>query len=112
MKNTDIQGYYSVVGGQRIMSQYVYDATNVRLAELSLGYDLPVSKWNCPWLKGMNVSVVGNNLAMLFLKAPFDPEMTSNVGTYNQGMDYFMQPSTRSVGFSIKVKFGHESAAK
>ena len=111
MKNTDIQGYYSVVGGQRIMSQYVYDATNVRLAELSLGYDLPVSKWNCPWLKGLNVSVVGNNLAMLFLKAPFDPEMTSNVGTYNQGMDYFMQPSTRSVGFSVKVKFGHESAA-
>ena len=107
MKTYDVQGYFQAIGRDRgVMSQYVYDATNVRLAEVSLGYDFPVSKWNCPWLKGLNLSVVGNNLAMLYLKAPFDPEMTSNVGTYNQGVDYFMQPSTRSLGFSLKVKFG------
>jgi outer membrane protein OmpA-like peptidoglycan-associated protein len=56
--------------------------------------------------------VVGNNLAMLYLKAPFDPEMTSNVGTYNQGIDYFMQPSTRSLGFAVKMRFGGSTAAK
>ena len=107
MKTYDVQGYFQTIGrGSGVMSQYVYDATNVRLAEVSLGYDFPVSKWNCSWLKGLNLSVVGNNLAMIFLKAPFDPEMTSNVGTYNQGVDYFMQPSTRSLGFSLKVKFG------
>jgi len=94
------------------MSQYVYDATNVRLAELSIGYDFPVAKWGASWLKGLNLSIVGNNLAMLYLKAPFDPEMTASVGTYNQGVDYFMQPSTRSVGFSIKAKIGGETASK
>ena len=78
---------------------------------MSLGYDFPVEKWG-KWIKGLNVSVVGNNLAMLFLRAPFDPEMTSNVGTYNQGVDYFMQPSTRSLGFSVKVKFGGSTASK
>jgi len=112
MKTSDIQGYYAVVGGQRVMSEYVYDATNVRLAEVSLGYDLPVAKWGWNWLKGINVAVVGNNLAMLYLKAPFDPEMTASVGTYNQGLDYFMQPSTRSLGFSVKVKFGGSTANK
>ena len=113
MRSYDIQGYYQTLGVRDgVMSQYVYDATNVRLAEVSLGYDFPVAKWGAPWLKGLNVSLVGNNLAMLFLKAPFDPEMTSNVGTYNQGVDYFMQPSTRSLGFSVKVKFGHVSNNK
>jgi outer membrane protein OmpA-like peptidoglycan-associated protein len=111
MKNYDVQGFYQTIGRDRgVMSQYVYDATNVRLAEVSLGYDFPVDRWGS-WIKGLNVSVVGNNLAMLYLKAPFDPEMTSNVGTYNQGVDYFMQPSTRSLGFSVKVKFGGSTAS-
>ena len=113
MKNYDVQGYYQVISrNQGVMSQYVYDATNVRLAELSIGYDFPVAKWGASWLKGLNLSIVGNNLAMLYLKAPFDPEMTASVGTYNQGVDYFMQPSTRSVGFSIKAKIGGSSAPK
>ena len=113
MRTSDVQGFYQTIGARDgVMSQYVYDATNVRLSEVSLGYDFPVAKWNCPWLKGLNVSVVGNNLAMIFLKAPFDPEMTSNIGTYNQGVDYFMQPSTRSLGFSVKVKFGSVNSVK
>ena len=109
MKNYDIQTYYQTIGTAAMAngatSEYVYDATNIRLAEVSLGYDLPVQKLGIPYIKGLNLSVVGNNLVMLYLKAPFDPEMTASVGTYNQGLDYFMQPSTRSLGFSVKVKF-------
>lgn len=97
--------YYQTIGaGDGVLSQYVYDATNIRLAELSLGYNFPVQNW-CKWLKGLNVSLVGHNLAMLLLRAPFDPEMTSSTGTYNQSLDYFMQPSTRNLGFSVKLKF-------
>jgi Outer membrane protein and related peptidoglycan-associated (lipo)proteins len=111
MKTSDVQGYYQVLGRDSgVMSQYVYDATNVRLAEVSLGYDFPVKNWG--WVRGLNLSVVGNNLAMIFLKAPFDPEMTASAGTYNQGIDYFMQPSTRSLGFSVKLRFGGSTAAK
>lgn len=106
MKIYDVQGYYQTIsGGVGVMSQYIYSADNARLQEVSFGYDLPVKKLGIPFIKGLNVSVVGNNLLMLYMKAPFDPEMTSNVGTYNQGVDYFMQPSTRSAGFSVKVKF-------
>lgn len=86
-----------------VMSQYVYDATNVRLSELSLGYNVPIPK-KLTWLKGLNVSVVAHNLLMLYMNAPFDPEVTASTGTYNQGVDYFMQPSTRSLGFSVKLK--------
>lgn len=97
--------YYQTVGsGSGVLSQYVYDATNIRLGELSIGYNFPVQNW-CKWLKGLNVSFVAHNLAMIYLNAPFDPEMTATTGTYGQGVDYFMQPSTRNLGFSVKLKF-------
>lgn len=98
--------YYQVVGGGNsgICSMYVYDATNIRLAELSLGYDIPITKW-VKWVKGAHVSVVGRNLIMFYNKAPFDPESTASTGTYFQGIDYFMQPSLRNVGFSVNLKF-------
>lgn len=98
--------YYQVVGGGNsgICSMYTYDATNIRLAELSLGYNIPVIKW-VKWIKGAYVSVVGRNLIMFYNKAPFDPESTASTGTYFQGIDYFMQPSLRNVGFSVNLKF-------
>ena len=99
--------YYSVVGAGAsggIASMYCYDATNVRLAELVLGYDIPVKKWN-RYIKGANVSFVGRNLFLLYNRAPFDPEITANTQTYFQGIDYFMMPSLRSLGFSVKLNF-------
>lgn len=98
--------YYTVVGGgsSGIGSMYTYDATNIRLAELSLGYNVPITKW-VKWIKGAYVSVVGRNLIMFYSKAPFDPESTASTGTYFQGIDYFMQPSLRNVGFSVNLKF-------
>lgn len=98
--------FYQVVGGGNsgIGSMYVYDATNIRLSELSLGYDIPITKW-VKWIKGAHVSVVGRNLIMFYNKAPFDPESTASTGTYFQGIDYFMQPSQRNIGFSVNLKF-------
>lgn len=98
--------YYQTVASSShiIGSQYVYSATNLRLSELSFGYDVPVQKWQSV-LKGMNVSFVAHNLWMIYCKAPFDPEVTANTGTYGQGLDYFMQPSLRTMGFSVKLRF-------
>jgi len=99
--------YYSVVGtgaSGGIASMYCYSATNIRLAEASIGYDFPVKKWT-KFIKGANLSIVGRNLLFLYNKAPFDPELTANTQTYYQGIDYFMMPSLRSIGFSAKLNF-------
>lgn len=99
--------YYQVVGAGAsggIGSMYCYSATNVRLSELSLGYDIPVRRW-VKFVKSANVSLIGRNLFLLYNEAPFDPELTSNTQTYFQGIDYFMMPSLRSVGFSVKFNF-------
>lgn len=98
--------YYQTVASSShiIGSQYVYSATNLRLSELSLSYDVPVQRWQHV-IKGMTISLVGHNLLMLYCKAPFDPELTVNTGTYGQGLDYFMHPSLRTMGFSVKLRF-------
>ena len=100
------QAYYQTVGGgtSGVGSLYVYSMTNVRLAELTLGYEIPVTKY-IKWVKGINLSVFGRNLFMFYDKAPFDPESTANTGTYYQGIDYFMQPSFRSLGLACKLRF-------
>ena len=98
--------YYQAIGGGRsgVGSMYVYSATNVRLAELTLGYNIPITN-AVPFIKGLNVSFVGRNLFMFYNKAPFDPELTASTGTYYQGVDYFMAPSLRNLGFAVKLKF-------
>jgi len=99
----DAQSWYEVIGLEQVMSQYIYSATNVRLQEVSLGYTLP-SNWFNNKMR-VTTSIVGRNLWMIYCKAPFDPELSASTGTFLQGIDYFMQPSLRSLGFNIQVKF-------
>ena len=97
------ENYYSVVGGDNpIWSEYIYSATNVRLQEVHLNYTLPAKL-----LKGIQLSlgVTAHNLLMIYNKAPFDPASTASTGTYYQGFDYFMQPSLRTLGFNVQLKF-------
>ena len=100
----DAQKWYQAIGSQSGLPQYyLYSATNFRLQELSLGYTLP-SKWFRDKMR-MTVSFVGRNLWMIYCKAPFDPEAVASTGLNYQGIDYFMMPSLRSLGFSVKFQF-------
>ena len=97
----DAETYYTQMGaGTGVLSNYVYDATNIRLREASLSYRFkPLFK---NFVKDLTLSVTGRNLFMIYNKAPFDPQLTSSVGTFYQGIDYFMMPSLRSFGVSLK----------
>lgn len=98
------QSYYTVISAQSGVPQYyTYSATNVRLQELSLSYTLP-SKWFRDKMR-LTVSLVGRNLWMIYNKAPFDPESVATTEAFYQGIDYFMLPSTRNLGFSVKFSF-------
>ena len=100
------QKYYQKIATARggHGAYYIYDATNVRLQELSLNYTLP-QKWFRNKAK-LTVGFVAKNLWMIYCKAPFDPELSSATGSnYYQGVDYFMLPSTRNIGFNVKLQF-------
>lgn len=95
--------YSAIAGGNSIPQFYTYSATNVRLQEASIGYTIPrkLLRNVCE----ITVSIVGRNLWMLYNKAPFDPESIATTGNYYQGIDYFMMPSLRNVGFNLRLKF-------
>jgi TonB-linked SusC/RagA family outer membrane protein len=93
-----------IAAGSGQGAHYVYDATNVRLAEVSIEYRIP-KKWVAN-IADITVGLVGNNLALIYCKAPFDPELVASAtSTFYTGVDYFMQPSLRNIGFSIKLQF-------
>jgi len=91
--------YKNVVGGRAgVTEYYMYDATNIRLRELSLSYRLPAN-----WIQQMKIfheiqlSFVGRNLFFFYKKAPFDPDLVLSTGNDNQGIDVYGMPTTRSV---------------
>lgn len=95
--------YSAVAGGNSVPQFYTYSATNVRLQEVSIGYTIPRRL-----LRGVceiQISLVGRNLLMIYNKAPFDPESIASTGNYYQGIDYFMMPALRNVGFNLRLKF-------
>ena len=100
----DANKWYTAIGsGNSVPQYYTYSATNVRLQEASIGYTIPKKKLGD--ICEITLSLVGRNLWMIYNKAPFDPEITASTGTYYQGLDYFMQPSARTIGFSVRLQF-------
>ena len=100
----DAKEWYTTIGAKSGIPQfYTYSATNVRLQEASFGYTIPREK--LANIAEVSLSVVGRNLFMIYNKAPFDPEGVASTGNYYQGVDYFMMPSLRSIGFNVRAKF-------
>ncbi len=95
------EAFYTTVGGRDgITEYYMYDATNVRLQELVLGYRL---KLKTNLIKSLHISLVGKNLFFFSKKAPFDPETSMSTGNGLQGVDVFGLPPVRSFGVIIKL---------
>lgn len=99
----DPEAWFSTVGSKAVPQYYTYSATNVRLQEASVGYNIP-RKW-LGNVCDIKVSLVGRNLWMIYNKAPFDPEAVASTSNFYQGVDNFMIPSLRNVGFSLNFKF-------
>ncbi|WP_315541765.1 SusC/RagA family TonB-linked outer membrane protein [Capnocytophaga leadbetteri] len=93
--------YYNTI--QDLPGYYSYDATNIRLQEVSLTYTLE-GKHFWDKLKSVTIGVIGTNLWMIYNKAPFDPQQTYGVGTF-AATEFFMTPSAATYGASLKVKF-------
>jgi len=92
--------------GNTIEESAIFDATYVKLRQMSLGYTFPIQ-----WLRGTGMSdfkfsLVARNLAILYKAAPhIDPETGFSNSNGNQGMEFGQIPSARSYGFNINVKF-------
>lgn len=97
-----IESYYSSIGGDVNATQYVYDATNFRLREVSLGYTFR----NLLGMgRNVSLSFIGRNLLFLYKDAPVDPDISLSTQNGLGAFEIFNMPSTRSFGFSVKANF-------
>ncbi len=98
------QRYWSNLG-ERAQENFIYDASFIKLRQVSVEYSLPAKILNKTPFSNLAVSFVGRNLAILFKNIEnVDPE--SNYTDSNaQGMDYFGMPTTRTYGFNVRVVF-------
>lgn len=95
----------SAGGTDHITEEFVYDASFIKLRSASLTYTLPAAMFKKRFLKGMNFSLVGRNLATLMKHVPnIDPESSIN-NTNGQGLELTGYPATRSWGFNMNIKF-------
>ena len=98
------QEYYGKVGGRNgFTGEYVYSATNVRLAELAIGYNFKLSENSI--FKKVKASLVGSNLFFFYKDAPHDPNVSLSTGNALQGVDVLGLPFSRSVGLNINLTF-------
>jgi TonB-linked SusC/RagA family outer membrane protein len=91
---------------QQIGTEWLMDATNVRLREVVLGYSVP-TKWlgNVP-VSNVNISLVGRNLFFIYnAMGDMDPESGYSSGNTGNGIEHLSLPSTSSYGVNLKINF-------
>ena len=82
---------------------YVYDASYVKLREVSLSYSIPKKLISKTPFSKISASLVGRNLWIIHKNTPyFDPETNMSAGNI-QGIADGAYPSVRTIGFNISI---------
>ncbi|MBE7178558.1 MAG: SusC/RagA family TonB-linked outer membrane protein, partial [Mucilaginibacter polytrichastri] len=101
------QDYFNQIalGDHQIAEEFVYDASFIKLRAITLGYHLPEKWLQKSFIKSVDISAVGRNLAILMNHTPnIDPESSLN-NSNAQGLELSGYPFTRNIGFNLNVKF-------
>ncbi|HVS96642.1 MAG TPA: SusC/RagA family TonB-linked outer membrane protein [Puia sp.] len=99
----NLVNYYSNLAA--ITQNFVYDASFVKLRELSFGYSAP-QKWiSGTAISRLTLALTARNLFYFYKNTPnIDPE--SNTTSDNgQGLAATVYPTTRNIGVSLKLSF-------
>jgi TonB-linked SusC/RagA family outer membrane protein len=111
------QTFWQTVSNQRYGTAefFTYNATNFRVRELSLGYEIPLH--STAIIKAAKISAVARNVFWLYRgesildipgigkrKMTFDPDMSLGNGNF-QGISYGTLPATRSYGLNLQLTF-------
>ncbi len=103
----NLRTYYGLIAEENagISEEFVYSTDFVKFRELSISYNLPTKALQGAFVKNLKISLIGRNLFYISKKIDnVDPEASLN-NLNSQGIERFGTPATRSVGFSLNVKF-------
>jgi len=98
------QVYWQRISGN-IPEPFIYDASFVKLRQLSIDYRLPATLFRNTLIKELALSLVARNLFTLSKHIPnVDPESVYN-NSNAQGFEYGSLPARRSCGINLYAKF-------
>jgi TonB-linked SusC/RagA family outer membrane protein len=105
--SVDPETFWTSIGGRNapVGEAFTYDASNIRIRELTLGYSFDQNMLASSPFKRVKLSLVGRNLGFLVNESGVDPEAIFGVGAQNDGYEAFSLPNTRSVGLNLKLGF-------
>ena len=84
---------------------FIYDASYVKLREISLSYSIPSKMLDRTFIKGLTFSLAGTNLWIIDKKLPYaDPEAGNSSGNV-QGYQSGVMPSEKVYSFNVKLNF-------
>lgn len=98
-----INSYYGRVAS--VAEEFIYDASFIKLRELSLGYTLPEKLVNNIGIRNASLTLMARNVLTLYKKTDnVDPE--SNLVSGNaQGIERFGYPATFNCGATLRLGF-------
>lgn len=105
---TNAESFWNNVGGRNnpVGEAFVRDASNIRMREMILGYDLPKNIVSKTFFTSARVSLVGRNLFFISNKAKYiDPEIMMGTSNTYEGESAFPLPTTRTYGVSLNFGF-------
>ena len=105
--STNAEALWARLGGRNapVGEAFVLDASNTRLRELVLGYELPATNFLGIPFRYVKISLIGRNLFFFSNSADnVDPEIFQNTNTNADGFESFSPPTVRE--FGVNLKFG------
>ena len=91
--------------GMKMSDRYIDDASYIRIANASLGYNLPDAILKKAKIAGLRIYVSGDNLFTLTKYRGFNPEVSYKSSNLMPGFDWGCYPLTKNLSTGIKVTF-------
>ncbi|MCK9414367.1 MAG: SusC/RagA family TonB-linked outer membrane protein [Prolixibacteraceae bacterium] len=105
---TDAESFWNNIGGRNNPTgePFVRSASNIRMREMILGYELPKNLVAKTFLSSARISLVGRNLFFIQNKGKYaDPEVVKGTSNTLEGETEFALPTTRTYGVSLNFGF-------
>jgi hypothetical protein len=101
------QDFWTSLDDNSLAEPFIFDASFVKFREASISYTFPTDLLGDGFVKGLTIGVEGRNLALLYSKVPhIDPESSLfGSGADGFGIERASIPSTRSIGFNVRLRF-------
>ena len=102
---TDIPTFSSSSSNFINSSRFVYDASYIKLKNISLSYHVPENLLGKVHMKNLEIYVSGQNVFCITKYPGYDPEVSNQTNGITQGLETGVIPNPKTYTFGIRAGF-------